>query len=140
MGRLTISLTVGAMLIIYGALTGCAATGDALDGTSWVLTSLNGSSPIAGSTITLAFEDGRASGSAGCNSYGGSYTLSGADGVTFRDVFSTMMACVGPEGVMEQEIQYLDILGAAHGYSMQDNTLQIFTPDGAFLQFVSQGQ
>ena len=49
-----------------------------LTGTEWRLVSFgpagNEASLVAGTTVTLKFgEDGRASGSTGCNSYGGTY-------------------------------------------------------------------
>lgn len=85
------------------------APSDELAGTEWILTLLNGSPPIEGSFITLAFEEGRLSGSAGCNSYSGSYLLSG-NRLQVDQVAVTEMACLEPEGVLEQELAYLEAL------------------------------
>ena len=64
-----------------------------LANTRWVLASFGDegvqSSVVEGATITLNFgDDGRASGSAGCNSYGGAYTERG-DGLSFGPLMST---------------------------------------------------
>ena len=42
---------------------------DTLDGTNWILTTLNGQPALKDTTVTLNFEAGRAAGSDGCNRY-----------------------------------------------------------------------
>ena len=42
-----------------------------LDGTAWLLQAMNGVEKDLQKPITLAFEDGRATGNAGCNDYSG---------------------------------------------------------------------
>ncbi|MDX2077051.1 MAG: META domain-containing protein [bacterium] len=68
---------------------------------------------VVGDTpITLKFEDEETvSGSGGCNSYGGIYSIWEGD-ISFSNVFSTEMACM-IEGVMEQESHYLQALSTA---------------------------
>ena len=132
-------LLVGMLMMMALAvlLIGCGQAGapTSLEGTSWVLTSLNGSSPIAGSEITLAFQGGQGTGSAGCNSYFGSYTVEGADKLTFSAIASTEMACLEPEGLMEQETEYLDTLRAATGFRLSDGKLEIPSAGGGLLVF-----
>ena len=83
-----------------------------LEGTSWVLTSLDGSPPIAGTEITATFgNDRRVSGSAGCNRYTGAYDASGPS-IEVGPLASTRMYCPTP-GVMEQEQRYLVTLEAS---------------------------
>ena len=125
------------MVALAVLLIGCGQPGApaSLEGTSWVLTSLNGSAPIAGTEITLAFEGGEGTGFAGCNSYFGSYTVEAADKLTFSAVGSTEMACLEPEGVMEQEAEYLDTLRAATGVRLSAGELQILSAGGRLLVF-----
>ena len=108
-------------------------TSQELVGTMWDLISFAGQSPIAGFTLTLSFEaDGQLGGSAGCNSFFGSYTLEGTT-LTIGQMGSTMMACMD-NGVMEQESAYLGWLAAATGYTLLDGQLTIHTAQGD-LQF-----
>jgi len=81
----------------------------ALDGTRWIVTSLNGDRPIAGSNITLSFEGGTISGYDGCNWYGSSYSASDTT-LELGPAESTQRKCETPAGVMLQEGKYHEIL------------------------------
>jgi heat shock protein HslJ len=83
-----------------------------LAGTNWTLTSIEAlgaeSGTLPGADITLDFgADGQANGAAGCNTYNGTYTVTG-DTLTFGPLITTRMAC--PEPVMRQEQAYLAML------------------------------
>jgi len=126
-------------LLIFGLmlLAGCINAGpsvEAFEGTSWVLTSLNGSSPLEDATITLNFEDETVGGDAGCNSYGGDYLLSGETDVTISNLVSTLRACADPE-LGEQETAYLRILGGVTGYNLSASQLELFNDAGETLIF-----
>jgi len=84
-------------------LNGCAGDTAALLTGDWTIASVNGTPIPAGITATLAFLDGRLIGSAGCNSYVGSYTLTG-EGLTLGDVGATRMACPAPQMDTEQAV------------------------------------
>ena len=105
-----------------------------LDGTSWELYAFRKSSPIEGTEFTLRFEAGQVSGSGGCNHYGGSYEVEG-NRLTITGLYSTEMACLEPEGLMEQEAFLLDFLGSAQTYSIDAERLFIVRPDGEMLTF-----
>ena len=64
---------------------------------------------LASSEITVVLENGAATGSAGCNSYGAGYSSDGAS-LTFGPMAVTEMACLDPEGLMAQEQRYLGLL------------------------------
>ena len=95
-------------------LVACSTSSGAnVEGTEWELLSINGVAPIEGTKITLRFLDGRVQGSSGCNTYSGDYTL-GDDGVfQAGPIAVTEMACLDPEGAMDQEVNYLRILQGA---------------------------
>lgn len=129
-------LVVGMLMILaFSLLAGCGKSepSASLDGSEWVLTSLNGSSPLQGTEITLAFDDGEASGSAGCNSYFGPYTVQGTGGLAFHGLASTEMACLEPEAIMEQETEYLQLLRAASRFAITDGQLEISGAGGGVL-------
>lgn len=85
------------------------AVGEDFVGSEWRLVSLNATAPIGSQPITLIFRnETELGGSAGCNSYFGTYTLMG-ETFTTSSVGSTMMACM-EEGVMEQESAFLQLL------------------------------
>ena len=101
------------VLLALVSISSCApSTGMTLDGTSWELASLAGMPLVAGSRITLSFEDGEIRGNAGCNTYFGEYTLNSVGGLQVGAVAMTEMACLSPEGVMEQETTYAHYLGS----------------------------
>ena len=127
--------------LILATLAACsrltAPLSDPLDGTSWTLETYGAAKPIPGTTITLAFENGTAHGSSGCNSYSGNYTLRGSR-IEIGSLVSTLMACLGPEGVMDQEQAFLGFLGDARSYEIVDGRLQILRSDGEALRFLAQ--
>ena len=117
-------------------LVACGGTGgDPLNGTTWELYSISKYSPIAGSKTTIRFEDGQVSGLGGCNQYGGEYKSSNQS-LSFRALYMTEMACIRPEGVMDQESAYLQFLGDARSFKLVNDQLQISRSDGETLTFV----
>jgi len=75
--------------------------------------------PIPGTTITAMFEDGQLRGSAGCNSYFGSYQVSG-DKIRVGDLALTEMACLEPAGLMEQELVFAEFMRDAQSFRLVD--------------------
>lgn len=108
-----------------------------LAGTSWTATSINNGNQavvgvIEGSTLTANFgADGSLSGSGGCNNFRGSFESDGISQLTISPLASTMMACPEPEGVSQQEMQYLTALTTAATYTVEGNQLELRTADGA---------
>ena len=108
-----------------------------LAGTSWNVTNYNnGKGGVVGvmadTTPTVLFgESGQISGSGGCNNYSGTYTSDGAGSIEIGPLASTMMACAAPEGVMEQEMQFLAALPAATTYTVEGSSLELRDADGA---------
>lgn len=99
-----------------------------LTGSTWVAEDIDGKGVIDNAQSTLVFgTDGRVSGRAACNQYGGKVTLNGASMIVDQ-VFSTKMACVAP-ALMEQETRFLDALQATRSYRMEGTKLVLL--DGA---------
>ena len=109
-----------------------AATQIPLTDGSWQLVSFGPaaepSKPIS-DTPTLSFEaDGNLGGSGGCNSFFGSYAITGTT-MTIGEVGSTEMACE-PQALMAQEVQYLAALGSVTEFVQTDNMLTLRYPEG----------
>ena len=47
--------------------------------------------------------------------------------------FSTMMACAEPDGLMEQEQEYLTCLGTAATYQISGDRMEICTAEGSIV-------
>ena len=105
----------------------------ALEGTVWHLTGYNTGSAISSlildTEITVTLSDGQIEGSAGCNGYFASYALDGSH-LEMGPVANTEMYCMEPEGVMDQEMDYLVALAMADMYEIDRDTLTIFNAEG----------
>jgi heat shock protein HslJ len=133
------TIAVGILLLV-ALLATCAPSGqngvtpgsgeNALEGTEWVLISLNGKGLLEETHIALRFEEGWISGFAGCNTYGGgadsgNYVATEEGTLEIPEIARTVMLCASPEGVMEQESAYIEALTDAHGYQLSDDRLEI---------------
>ena len=105
-----------------------------LDGSAWVLTAINNDTAIVGNPPTLEFEGNQVVGNGSCNIYSGSYEVKG-DRIKFGPLARTEMYCMEPEGVMDQEQTYLEILGAAQRFELTENILMIYSDSGETLAF-----
>lgn len=113
-----------------------------LEDTKWFLKSFgeqgNLKTIIEGSEITATFNsfEGQVNGSAGCNIYGGRYQVTDSR-LSISEIYFTEMACLSPEGVMEQEQEFLSILSNAQSFEADDTTLTIFCSGGVQLYFTT---
>ena len=119
------------LTMIFLLVAGCtsAPTASDLEDTKWILESYgeqeNLKPVIEGTRITATFDsaEGQVRGSAGCNSYFGGYQIN--DKLSIPVLAHTEMYCLDPEGVMEQEYEYLRTLQSAESYQIKDGKLQI---------------
>lgn len=107
-----------------------------LEGTLWELVTYNDGSqamvsPLNGTRITATFDDAESqvAGSAGCNNYFGGYEVDG-NSIAIGPLASTQMFCGDPEGVMEQESQYLAALQSAATFQIIANRLELISESG----------
>ena len=106
-----------------------------LTSSRWLLQSFSSPStgyrtPLPGTQITARFgADGSLSGSAGCNSYDGTFN---AFDQTLRisTLSSSQALCGSPEGVMEQEGVFLNLMHQASRMSISAGQLAIFDSAG----------
>ena len=130
--KLTLFSAGGAALLTYRAQT------QQLSGTSWTVLAYNNGkeavvSVLAGTTLTAVFgKDGTIAGSAGCNDYNGPVKAS-APKISIGPLASTRKACADPDGVMDQESQYLAALETAATYHVQASRMEMRTTDGALV-------
>jgi heat shock protein HslJ len=106
-----------------------------LEGTTWLL-----DKTIPGSEITALFTGGEVSGSAGCNTYQGTYRSTRAAGrntIEFGALATTKMMCDEP--LMDQEGLYLAALEAATSYRIEGFALTIVYPGGEMLFYDKDG-
>jgi heat shock protein HslJ len=115
---------------------GAGTTPLPLAGITWSLELYRGSSgsnvPVIPTTDVTAFfgPSGDITGSAGCNSYTGGYTLSGQNGISIGPLATTLMYC-GEPGVMDQETAYLALLRTVASYEVTiDAMLNLRNADG----------
>lgn len=111
-----------------------AAPQNPLNGTAWQVTGYyNGlggvQSPIEGTTLTARFDAHQINGNGGCNNFSGPYHVSGTN-ISIGALASGFSFCAEPEGVMDQENQYLTALGSSNTFRYEGNRLEFRRWDG----------
>jgi heat shock protein HslJ len=126
---LTVSDSGGKALLTYSTVPPYAMTPAPMTGTMWYLNSFvdaqgNFWTPGNANPISLQFaDDGKVGGNAGCNSYSGSYTVSG-NSISMSGFATTLMYC-GEPGVMDLESTYLSVLPMMKLYKISGNELTL---------------
>jgi heat shock protein HslJ len=99
----------------------------------WVATTIGGTAVVPGTTIDASFaDDGRITGTAGCNRYSAPCTRDG-ERIAIGPTVATRMYCGAPEGIMEQEAAYFAALARASGIRFGEDTLTLVDAGGAQL-------
>jgi heat shock protein HslJ len=126
--RLVIFDAAGRSILLYRAAPDNPLVG------AWNVTGINNGreavvSPQAGTRVTAAFApDGRITGSGGCNTYTGTYTVEGRS-VRIGPLASTRRAC--EPAVMEQEAQLLAAMGKVAAFDTSGPTAMLRDASGA---------
>ena len=116
--------------------------GSTLEDTKWFLRSYDEQNSlkavIEDTEITAIFNNDKdeVSGSAGCNTYFARYEVRGWELEIFELAY-TEMACITPEGIMEQEQEFLSLLANAQSFEADDTTLTILCASGQQLYFTT---
>jgi heat shock protein HslJ len=111
----------------------------------WMATGVNNGkggvvSILTGTEITATFDaDGTLSGNAGCNNYSGRYET---EDVTLKlgPIGQTRKISNKPEGIMEQEANYLQTLERVSKYRIDGKSLELRSESGSLqVKFVQEG-
>lgn len=98
------------------------ASMDDLKGKTWTLVQFGDGSPEpAERAITAVFEDGKISGSGGCNHYSATVTSPSPRALKVGSISSTKMLCSGLVGSNEQ--RYFAVLEKVEGFAVEDSRL-----------------
>jgi len=95
----------------------------------WLLVSMAGQAVIPGSQITADFNNGQLAGISGCNNYTAPYEMTDSN-LTIGEAATTRMACAEPQGVMEQETQYLSLLGSVASFRIEGRQISLLDAGG----------
>jgi heat shock protein HslJ len=134
-----IALMRALCMLLFALSTGTAAAaagpGRLGAGTEWLALDVNGYPIDPARPLTLRLEaEGRATGSAGCNSFSGSWVKRSRERIRFGALVTTKMAC--DAATMEQERRYLAILAVVQGYSLYgDGSVSLIAADGRAVRF-----
>ncbi len=112
-----------------------------LENTYWKLLEVGGSPArvaenIAEPHLLLHPAQKQAGGSAGCNSFGGPYQLSG-DSLHLGPLIATLRACLDPE-MNRQEHAFLNALGETRTWQVTGDTLTLAGETGQVARFTAQ--
>jgi heat shock protein HslJ len=138
--RIYLSMLLAVLVFTTSCATGKKANGTShsLTNTKWVLTNFtdNGkNTKVENTRAFIRFDESKQSvgGNGSCNTFGGSYTLTG-NSLTVSKVFSTKMFC---QDVQKIEDSFLRLLENASRYEIKGNTLTLYNNQGAILQFIA---
>lgn len=106
-----------------------------LENIQWRATGINNGeggvvTSVSTSASTATFDGGRISGHAGCNRYMGTYRLEGDD-IDIEVAAVTEAFCDEPEGMMEQERQFLEALARSRTLSLTSEKLELRDENGS---------
>jgi len=141
--RLVLALLV-VCLFTFSFVACGGKTGIDFEDTLWYLESYGQTddmkSVLEHTNISATFDskDGRVHGNAGCNGYTGSYKLD--EGFAVSAISCTELGCTQPEGIMEQEDEYLKILESGNSLTVEDGQLKITGSEGVLIFIKSSGR
>lgn len=124
--RLTLTTETGA------ALSFEMETPMPLEGGVWRVTGYNNGrqavvSPLLNSQLTIAFQSGTATGSAGCNTFRAAYTADAAN-LTFGPAATTRRMCA--DDLMTQEREFLAAIASSSRWVTEGGALHLHRADG----------
>lgn len=107
---------------------------------TWVLEQYgqadNPENVLAGKELNARFDSGsdKVSGTSGCNSYSANYQRN-FNNITVSSLTGTMMLCMAPAGIMQQESAFKNALSGAQSCKIVNNKLEIICTSDRILVF-----
>jgi len=98
--------------------------------TNWILKNIEGREPIAGTQISLRISSQHFAGSAGCNRYGAEYIIKSPNSYIISELAINAEGCIEPEGVLEQEEHYTELLISSTTYELVAGELLLKNEQG----------
>jgi len=109
-----------------------------LAGKQWTCTDIMERQIFGEKPPTIQFgQDGTVSGTGGCNTYTGTYSLNG-DKLTFSPLAATEMMCT--PGQMDQEYTYFTVLKRVVRVQADNEELKLFTEDNPVPMLFTTGE
>ena len=110
-----------------GGEDGSSADSSSFEGVPWVLARGIDVENWEEAAPSMMFEDGKVTGSTGCNGYGGKYTVDG-DALEISSVAATLMACPPPADQVERA--FVAALENIAGWRLEDAELVLLDAEG----------
>jgi len=112
-----------------------AAKPASLEDTPWQASGINNGrggvvSGMSTHLATATFTDDKIIGSAGCNNFTATYRIED-NRMTIGPAATTRRHCAEPEGIMQQEQEYLDALTRARSFTLKTDSLELRDENGA---------
>jgi|GEM_PF-1293551 len=108
-----------------------------ITGQEWHLFLIEGHAPIAGTNIQLQLKEHTwLDGNAGCNRYTANYIRKADAGLKFSDILTTRMYCAEPQGVMQQEARYIQLLQQVDAYHAERTQINLYADGAVILSFM----
>jgi heat shock protein HslJ len=127
------------LLAVYlAACTPAARRGVELDGTRWRVQLLEDQEILADTFLTLKFEEGKISGSAGCNRFGASYTIRSGGNLSIEMPYRQLQLCNEPVGVMQQEDRFIEIFRRVAKFRVAGDQLSFLDERGNVSKYTLQ--
>ena len=102
-----------------------------LDGTEWILVTIDGQEVAAGFEGRLRFVNGNEiGGSAACDGFGSTYRLSGSTITLTDEVQRTHFDCNAGQDPNNQRNSFINAFGEAHYFHATENHLELLSVDG----------
>ena len=125
-----LAILVAAASLIAGCATAGRSATSAIGGAEWHAIEIDGTPAVPSEinqrpSLRVDVDSARVSGSAGCNRFGGTATMSG-ETIRFSKLISTRRACID-EQRNRQETRYLAALEAIDRYSISGDTLTLLS-------------
>ncbi len=120
------------------------AVANPLAGTRWSVVQFNNGGAVVSllgdTSLSAEFTaDGQVRGNGGCNTYFAPYQVNGSS-ISINQPSSTSISCAEPEGIMDQEFQFLAAMQSAANFRIEGNTLTLLNASDQIAVIMTRAQ